>query len=118
MGVFEDVIVKAKGAADAAGKKTGEIVELSRLKFSLSEFDQKINGEYRELGKIVYTSAKDNADCTEFVKTKAEKIDSLFCDREKLQSRINEMMRKKPCPECQYENPESALFCQKCGTKL
>ena len=31
MGVFEDILVKAKGAVDALGEKAGQFVDVSKL---------------------------------------------------------------------------------------
>lgn len=118
MGVLESAFIKAKNAADIAGKKTGEFVEISRLKVQASESEQKINEAYRELGKLVYNASKEHTDCTELVSQKAEHIDSLILDYSGVLSKIQDLKREKTCPECHYSNPEEAFYCQKCGSKL
>lgn len=118
MGVFEDAVLKAKVAADYAGKKTGEFVELSRLRISASEIERKINCEFEELGKMVYKAAKEQTDCTDYVGEKAAAIDALYAQHEELTAKINELRNLKKCPQCGCENPQEAVFCSKCGTKL
>jgi hypothetical protein len=118
VGVFEDAVIKAKGAADYAGKKTGEFVELSKLRISEAEIEKKIDYEYLELGKMVYKAAKENTDCTEYIGEKTAAIDRLFDEHADFTRKINELRNVKKCPECAYENPTEAEYCNKCGTKL
>lgn len=118
MGVFEDVVLKAKSAADMAGKKTGEIVEISKMRLTAAEIQNKINEAYQALGRLVFEASKQGTDCTEQVQTKAEAIDSLYEQLDKANEKIAELRRRKKCPACQYDNPEEANFCLKCGAKI
>lgn len=118
MGVLEDAVIKAKSAADYAGKKTGEFVELSKLRIAASEVEKKIDFEYAELGKMVYKAAKEQTDCTEYVGEKAAAIDALFSEHAELSDKIGALRSLKKCPVCAYENPQDAVFCNKCGEKL
>lgn len=118
MGVFEDAVIKAKSAADYAGKRTGEIVELSKLRISATEVEKKIAYEYAELGKMVYKAAKEHADCTEYVQEKAAVIDALFSEQAGLLNKISALRNLKKCPDCAYENAQDAVYCSKCGTKF
>jgi hypothetical protein len=70
MGTFEDFIVKIKEAASFAGKKTGEAVEVSKLRISATETQNKIDREFTALGKKIYDAAKEQTDCTDFVRGK------------------------------------------------
>lgn len=118
VGVFEDAVIKAKGAADFAGKKTGEFVELSKLRIAASEVEKKIDYEYTELGKMAYKAAKEHTDCTEYVQEKAAAVDALFDEHAELAHKISELRNLKKCPQCAYENPQEAIYCTKCGEKL
>jgi len=118
VGVFEDVVIKARSAADYAGKKTGEIVEITKLKISASETEGKISKELLELGRKVYNAAKEHSDCTEYVQVKSESIDKLYVELEKISDKIAELKSEKRCKECNFHNPQDANFCLKCGAKL
>lgn len=118
MGAFEDVVMKAKNAADIAGKKTGELVEITRLRLNVSELEERIRSQYQELGKTVYNAAKDHTDCTDYVHEKSEAIDRLFAELTKLNEKISELKNEKKCASCGAVNPQEAVYCQKCGTKL
>ncbi len=118
MGVFEDAIIKAKVAADFAGKKTGEFVEISKLRLTAAETEKKICDEYRELGKMVYKASKEHTDCTEYVQEKAAAIDALYAELAQTNDKINELRKTKKCPQCSNINEQEAEYCIKCGTKL
>jgi ribosomal protein L40E len=118
MGTFEDFIVKIKEAASFAGKKTGEAVEVSKLRISATETQNKIDREFTALGKKIYDAAKEQTDCTDFVREKSEVIDKLVEELAGLNKKISELRKEKVCPECGFANPENADYCQKCGAKL
>lgn len=118
MGVFEDVFSKARSAADYAGKKTGEVVEITRLRLSVSDAEGKLNKAFAELGEKVYGAAKDQSDCTDFIHEKSGEIDGLYAQIQELNEKIAALKKEKKCAGCGYSNPEEASFCLKCGAKL
>lgn len=118
MGVFEDVVSKAKIAADYAGKKTGEIVEISKLRLAATELQDKINKSFQELGYVVYEAGKDGSDRSDVLKEKSAAIDSLYEQLNETNEKIAALRRMKKCPACNYDNPEDANYCLKCGAKL
>lgn len=118
MGVFEDVVSKAKNAADYAGRKTGEFVEVSKLRLSAAELQDKINKAFQELGYVVYESGKDGTDPAEALKEKSASIDSLYEQLAAVNEKIAELRRLKKCAACDFANPEDANYCLRCGAKL
>lgn len=118
MGVFEDVVIKAKSAADYAGKKTGEIVEVTKYKINASEVEGKISREFLELGRKVYNAAKEHTDCTEYVTLKTEAIDKLNEELTGINEKIASLRNEKRCDGCGFSNPQDANYCLKCGVKL
>ncbi|ADU25930.1 zinc ribbon domain-containing protein [Ethanoligenens harbinense] len=118
MGLLEDAVITAKGAVDFAGKKTGEIVELSRLKISAAEIEGKIKNLYESLGRSVYNAAKSETDATTLVKEKTTQIDTLLVDLSAVQDKIGELREEKKCASCGTANPQDANYCKKCGTQL
>ena len=118
MGVFEEVVNKAKVAADYAGKKTGEIVEISKLRFTATDIQGKINKELQELGFVVYQADKDGVDYSAQLKEKSANIDELYDELNKVNEKIADLKRMKKCPACDFSNPEDANYCLKCGAKL
>ncbi len=118
MGLFEDAVLSAKNAVNVAGKKTGDLVEISKLKLAAAELESKIRGAYEALGRSVYTAAKEEADATAVIKEKSEQIDSLTADLTALQEKIAALRAEKKCSACGTINPQDADYCKKCGAKL
>lgn len=118
MGILEDAVITAKGAVDYAGKKTGEIVELSKLRISAAEIEGKIKNLYESLGRAVYNASKTETDATELVKEKSEQIDTLLADLTAVQEKISQLREEKKCASCGTINPQDANYCKKCGTEI
>lgn len=77
MGLFEDVVINAKTAANAVGKKAGQLVDVSKLKISAAELNIEINKQYEALGKAVYDAKKADSDPADLVAEAMVAIDEL-----------------------------------------
>ena len=49
MGIFDDVVVNAKSAAQTVGKMAGQFVDMSKLRINMSELNGEITKRYQEL---------------------------------------------------------------------
>ena len=58
MGVFEDILVKARGAVDALGEKAGQFVDVSKLNIKHAELKADLKKEFESLGKMIYNCEK------------------------------------------------------------
>lgn len=118
MGVFEDVIMNARTAAETVGKEAGRLVDLSRLRLDAAEIQRDISKKYESLGRIVYDSCKSgspaDAGCGEYIVG----IDDLYRKLDEVNEKIRVLRRKTDCPKCGFSNDEKATFCSRCGTKL
>lgn len=118
MGTFENFVSKAKNVADIAGKKTGDMMEVTKLRISVSDAETKLSHEFAQLGERVYRAAKEQTDVTEYVHDKSVKIDAVYEEIAGLKAKIAKLKKEKKCPECGFINPEGANFCIKCGARL
>lgn len=116
--MFEDVFGKAKKAANVAGKKTEELVEISKLKFSAMQINTDIKALYEKLGNAVYSMKKANYENPELVDGLVEEIDDKRKELKDIHDEIAVLQKAKECPCCQTKNPKDAYYCQKCGSKL
>lgn len=118
MGVFEDVIMNARTAAETVGKEAGRLVDLSRLRLDAAEIQRDISKKYESLGRIVYDACKSgspaDAGCGEYIVG----IDDLYRKLDEVNEKIRVLRRKTDCPKCGFSNDEKATFCSRCGTKL
>ena len=67
MGLFEDVVINAKSAANVVGKKAGQLMDISKLKISAAELNNEMNKKYEALGKAVYDAKKIDADPSDLI---------------------------------------------------
>ena len=118
MGLFEDVVVNAKSMANAFGKKANEVIDISKLKISATDINNKINDKYQELGKTIYETKKAGKSACDVVKEKIAEIDNLKIQLETIKEQISLLKNKLKCKECGFENEMDAVFCIKCGAKL
>ena len=82
MSRFDDLLLKAKTVANAAGKKTGELVEVSKLKLEAVQINSDIQKAYERLGSVVYEQEKTGADNNDLIALCVSEIDGLLRKRQ------------------------------------
>ncbi|BCI60191.1 zinc ribbon domain-containing protein [Solibaculum mannosilyticum] len=118
MAIFEDAFIKVKSAVDVAGEKTGEWVEISKLKIAAARQSSEIADRFEALGKMVYNASKAGGVDHELIQKKVEEIDEMYEKLGEINERIYELRNVVQCPTCKAVSPKEAIFCSKCGTKL
>lgn len=118
MGFIEDSFVRAKEVIDIAGKKTGEIISLQKLKVDASALEYQISKDYETLGRLYYDNRHKRAE-------NETAIDALIAELEQKTTQLSEIEIKiaiakgiRICPACATSNPDTAAYCNKCGQKL
>lgn len=53
-GIFDNIGRAVSGAAETVGQKTGELVELTRLKNQVYGLEREMKKDYEDLGKMIY----------------------------------------------------------------
>lgn len=118
MGLLDDVMVNVKSAASTVSKKTNDIVDYSKLKFTASGLSNEIRKKYQSLGEEVYACSKIGTDDSKSIELLIQEIDEL---KEQLQSTndlINLAKNKITCPVCKAILDKDSQFCNKCGSKI
>lgn len=115
---FDNLLGKAKSAADATGKKAGEVVELSKCKLQAVQIGNDIQEQYKKLGSAVYSMTKAEYDNPELVSAIVEEIDQLIEKLNETESKIASLKKNLKCPCCGENNPMSAKYCSHCGCNL
>ena len=88
MGAFDNFMSKAKDVAMAAGKKTEETIEISKLKMQRSTAKGDIEKIKTRLGAIVYQSKKSDVDYTDQINECVKEIDSIYATIDSLNQEI------------------------------
>ena len=118
MGILDDVVINAKSAAEAVGKKAGQIVDVSKLRINVAELNTEISKRYEALGEYVYETCREQlAEDAEAVGKMAE-LDELVNQRNAVTKELVDKQNKVVCPTCGKQSPSTALYCSNCGAKL
>lgn len=68
-------------------KKTGEIVEDSKTKYTIFDLKNEVEKAYTQLGKEIYAASKEDRNVADFIEDKCAEID-------KLNEKIEELRKK------------------------
>ena len=118
MGILDDVVINAKSAAEAVGRKAGQIVDVSKLRISAAEINAEIAKRYEVLGQYVYECCRGRlAEDPEAIGQMTE-IDELKGQQAAIARELGDKQNKIFCPACGRQSPTSATFCSACGAKL
>lgn len=126
--VFDDLIDKIKNGAAKASKSAGDFAKSAaskidsktqeaKLKISVKELEDKLNGYYSTIGKSVYNAEKNCGTIEDFSELFG-RIDALNEEIESLKGRIARSRDENVCSLCGAFVGKDDLYCPKCGTNL
>ncbi len=118
MDILDNVLEKAKAIANMASKKTGKVVEISKIKLDSLQTNSEIKACYEKLGNAVYSMAKADYENPELIANIIEEIDELIEHLDDNQDKISNIKAYRTCECCDNRNPLDATYCSKCGNKL
>ncbi|HIZ19756.1 MAG TPA: zinc ribbon domain-containing protein [Firmicutes bacterium] len=118
MSTFDDVFSKAKSVAETAGKKTGEMIEVARLKIQAGDMEREISSMLEGLGRLVYESRREGADAAGKMDDCCQKLDEKYEELAKARAKIDEYRNQITCKNCGAQNADDAVYCKRCGVKL
>lgn len=118
MAIFEDMLSRAKVLAEVAGKKTGEMVENTKVKMEIAQIQREVASLYEGLGRLVYDGRKSGESVEDMVEACVAHLDEQNAYLEELQDRLLESKSAVRCAACGTVNDDSARFCNHCGQSL
>lgn len=118
MGTFEDILNKAKRGAEVVGQKTGDFVEVTKLKMAASDLDKEIAATYEGLGRLVYDAQKSDEDVSEMIQDCIDSIDELQEAADAIREQIYSYKNVHRCVACGAIVDKDSAFCPKCGAPL
>ncbi|MDP4145213.1 MAG: hypothetical protein Q8936_12150 [Bacillota bacterium] len=90
-----NVIKTVEDSASVVAKKSGELVELSKLTISANSEKAKIEEIYAEIGKVVYDKFKANIYIDPDLLDKCNEVKSIESDIEDMNVKILELKKQK-----------------------
>lgn len=116
MSFFDDLGKKVSRATQTVTQKGKELAEITKLNFSVSEEEKKIDDNYTKIGKLFVQKIGDRSE-GEFlplvneIKASEEKISQL-------KAQINAIRGTAICEKCGAALTDEAVFCTGCGAKV
>lgn len=118
MSILDDVVINAKSAAEAVGRKAGQLVDVSKLRISAAEINAEIAKRYEVLGQYVYECSRSTLSADPEAAGQMTEIDELKAQQAAIAKELGDKQNKVFCPVCGKQSPTSAIFCSACGAKL
>lgn len=116
MDFFNKLGKKTNEAYQSAKEKTVKLSGEIKLKSKISDLKEKINEQYKEIGKLVYEKIGSGVDASkEEITPRCEEISRLKSEIEKTETEILALKGIKKCVNCGSELEVGASFCSKCG---
>ena len=104
--------------AKKAVKKSGEVVEITKLNLQISNQEDKANQLYSEIGKKLYNKYNRGDTVDAGVVGFCEQVDEIEAGIRVTRRRLADMKNTRICPECKAEVKKECVFCPKCGEKV
>lgn len=120
MSNLDGVINKAKDFVNMAGKKTGEMLETSKLKVEKMNKSAELQKNYETLGRFCYLDYKglETQKNSDKMKQIINSIEVLESEIKNIENSISEMKNNKICAYCSNKNNKKFLYCTHCGSPL
>lgn len=125
---MEDMINKVKlGAAKAideaekftknAVKKTKDVIDQTKYKYTISEIETKIKDVLAELGASIYNEYKEGSEFDDDIAQKCSQLDEFYQEIEEIKTKIAQLTKTTVCKNCGALINNESVFCPKCGAK-
>lgn len=104
-------------AAQAAAKKSGELVEVTKLNVNINSEEDKIQKLYAQIGKSIYERYSATGEVSDEIRETCEAITVHEQNIKGLREKIADIKGTKQCVGCGAEMEKTQIFCSKCGAK-
>ena len=118
MAFFENLGKKVGEVAQTAAKKSGELVEVTKLNMSIGSEEDKIQRLYSKMGKKIYEEFCSGGSINDGFIEECKSIKGHEQTIDSLKQKIREIKNVEICGSCGAEIIKPSAFCPKCGVKL
>lgn len=118
MAFLDNLTKKVGDAAKTAAKKSGELVETTKVNMAISSEEDKIKVIYAEMGKYIYSKYKGGENIDPNLIQNCQLIDGVEENIVALKEKLMQIKNAKVCPNCGQQVELSTVFCPKCGSNL
>lgn len=118
MNIFNDLGKKLGQTAKSVGKKSEELVEVTKLNLAIGNEEDKIKKLLIEIGSEVYGKYSEGENYDGFIDEKCSQIKLIESNINELRSKVKKIKGHKTCSECNTDIFDDVKFCPNCGSKL
>ena len=115
---MEKFLYDLKNTVDGAVKKSGELIELSKVKMAMNDTKNAIREKVIKLGELTYFVAKGEDMPGSDIEELVSQIDELKQVLAEQEAKAAELTGKKICPDCKKVMDEDFAFCPACGAAV
>lgn len=105
-------------AADTVGKKTGEVVEVQRIKNQIGQQERANEKDFLDMGKMIFEKHKSGETVDPAFAAVCEQIESRLDEIREAEKKIVEIRGNGFCRECQTPLAKGMAYCPTCGAKV
>lgn len=94
MSIIDDALSAAKTVGRTVGKKTEELLIISKLKLNAIELENKLSNQYEKLGKIAYRKSVGELEDVEEAEELADDEEDIIEEINELSAELEETLRE------------------------
>lgn len=118
MADFKEFGEKVEDFAKSFADKTGEVVEVQKLKSKIRSNQRKVSKGYIDIGKIVHEKHKSGIVIDTCFTNICDELDDLEGEIQDLKEQVNSVRGYATCRKCGAAVDTQAVFCSKCGAQM
>ncbi len=118
MDFFDNVKTVVGNTAEVVAKKSSELIEISKIKYSIYDLNSEIKRLTGTLGELVYTCYKANDEANDKIKEICEQIDAKHQEIAELKEQLNNIKNEVECPSCGKLCSVDTKYCPYCGGEV
>lgn len=107
-----------KDGASKVTKKSGEILELSKINIEINSVNNSLKRVYEEMGESLYKKYSTGKEIDASFKDSCKEAHSLNKKKESLRKKILKAKDMCPCKFCGENISKTSSFCPCCGKRL
>lgn len=115
--VLDNITKRVTDTAKAAAKKSGSVVEVTKLNMNINAEEEKVRKIYSDIGKQLYEDYTEGKIVGEKLLDYCTRIDEIIGNIDEMREKILELRNVKACPNCGMELDIEMVYCYKCGRR-
>lgn len=118
MAFLDDLKKEIADVSEKLTKKSGEIVEVQKLKMKKSSLESDVKKNYMQLGQLYFQHMKASGVIDEAAEEFFQNIVDANEAIDEIKVKLDQMSTDKVCSVCGEKSPKTMAFCPYCGTKF